>query len=262
MYQLTVLGAGSILPRERHGPAGYALRDLSREGWLLLDCGPGSLRALGAAGLGLDTLEAVVLSHYHPDHCLDLWALAFALRNPGLRAARRAPPRIVGPRGLAELLERGARLHGERGWTRFEDAEVVEVDPEAMGGRVEAAGFELRHWPTWHTPQAVCWRATDSAGATFAYSGDSGPEGELVACAFGVDLFACECSFPDERAVEHHLTPTQAGEAARAAGAKELLLTHFYPDLDPGFAAQAAERAYPGPVRCGIDGLQLVRPRA
>ena len=130
-----------------------------------------------------------------------------------------------------------------------------------MGGRVAAAGFELRHWPTWHTPQAVCWRATDSKGATFAYSGDSGPEGELVACAAGVDLFACECSFADEAAVEHHLTPSAVAAVAGAAGVRELLLTHFYPQLDPGAAARTVERAWPGPVRCAFDGLQLVRPR-
>lgn len=261
-FELTVLGAGTILPRDRQGPAGYALRSVDRAGYLLLDCGPGSIRMLGGTGLRLEDLEAVVLSHFHPDHCLDLFALAFALRSPSLRRARSRRLKLVGPVGLQALLERGAALGGERGWTAFEDAEVVEVDPALHGGTVDAAGFQLRHWPTWHTPQAVCWRAQDAAGASCAYSGDSGPEGELVACARGVDLFVCECSFAEDQAVEHHLTPRLAAEVARAAGARELLLTHVYPDLDPGVAAQEAARHYDGGILCARDLMRLVRPRA
>lgn len=261
-FELTVLGAGSILPRDRHGPAGYALRRVDRAGYLLFDCGPGSIRMLGPAGLALEELEAVVLSHYHPDHCLDLFALAFALRSPSLRRAKRARLKLVGPRGLRDLLERGAALGGERGWTAFEDAEVVEVDPTLLGGETEAAGFRLRHWPTRHTPHAVCWRAEDDAGAACAYSGDSGPEGELAACARGADLFVCECSFADDEAVERHMTPRTAAEAARAAGARELMLTHVYPGLDPGVAAQEAARHYDGEIRCARDLMRVVRPRS
>jgi len=259
-FELTVLGAGTIVPQARGGPAGYAVRALDRAQYMLWDCGPGTVRQLGAAGLSLVDLDAVVLSHFHPDHCLDLWALAFALRNPELRRARAGRTlQLLGPVGLRELVERGAALYGERGWTRFEQVTIHEVDPALMGGEAKASGFRLQHWPTWHTPQAVCWRATDPSGATLAYSGDSGPEGELVACARGADLFVCECSFADDAAVEHHLTPTSAARIAADAQVKELVLTHFYPSLDPGAAAQVAGRTFAGSIRCARELQRLVR---
>jgi len=80
-----------------------------------------------------------------------------------------------------------------------------------------------------------------------------------VACARGVDLFVCECSFADDAAVEHHLTPTSAARIAAEAQVKELVLTHFYPSLEPGAAAQIAGRTFGGSIRCARELQRLVR---
>src|SRR5688572_26913771 len=96
--QLTVLGAGSILPRAGYGCAGYALRPAKGARVTLFDCGPGSIRALGAARIDLNEIERVVISHFHADHCLDLFALAFARNNPTLHPLPTLE--IVGPVGL------------------------------------------------------------------------------------------------------------------------------------------------------------------
>ncbi|HEX6884963.1 MAG TPA: MBL fold metallo-hydrolase, partial [Planctomycetota bacterium] len=103
MAELTVLGAGSILPRAGYGCAGYALRPAPGAPVTLLDCGPGSIRALAAAGIGVGEVRRVVFSHYHLDHCLDLFALAFARHNPALAAVGEIE--LVGPRGLRERIE-------------------------------------------------------------------------------------------------------------------------------------------------------------
>src|SRR5829696_8016387 len=110
--QWRVLGAGSILPRAGYGSSAYALQPATGERSTLFDCGPGTLRALGAAGLGLADVERVVISHFHPDHCLDLLALAFARRNPALRPVPSLE--LVGPRGLGPWLERAGALYGEK----------------------------------------------------------------------------------------------------------------------------------------------------
>src|SRR5262249_34858943 len=150
-------GAGSILPRAGYGCAGHALLIDGQSAVTLFDCGPGTLRQLGPAGIALERVERVVLSHYHPDHCLDVLALAFARRNPALR---RAPPiETIGPRGLLGLLERAAALYGARGWTRFEDARLTEVDPQAPHPRLERGELRLSWVANGHTPEAVSWRA-------------------------------------------------------------------------------------------------------
>ncbi len=244
-----VLGSGSILPRAGHGSSGHALRRDARA-LVLFDCGPGTLRSLGELGFGVGDIGAVVLSHFHPDHCWDLFALAFARRNPDVRAGHLE---LVGPAGLSELLERGAAVFGSRSWTRFEDVSVREVDPAASGRWIELDGLRLSWRATRHAPEALAWRVELPGGASAVYSGDSGEVPELAELARGAQLFVCECSFADEAAVEQHLTPGGAARLARAAGVERLVLTHFYPGLEPALAADAARRVFPGAVETAHD---------
>lgn len=258
-----VLGAGSILPRAGHGTAGYALVRGADEPFWLFDCGPGTLRALGEAGLLLERLERVVLTHFHPDHCLDLYALAFARGNPGLAAP---PLELVGPRGLARLVaEPPAAL--ER-WTRFEDTTVTEVEPNPEPGQLERGDARLTWVATAHTPESVAWRVDLPGGASLAYSGDSGERPELARLARGVELFVAECSLVEgsreERETGHkHLSAASAGRLARAADCGRLLLTHFYPSVDPAVAVRRAAEFFPGPIEAARDGSRhpLFGPR-
>jgi ribonuclease BN (tRNA processing enzyme) len=249
--QWRVLGAGSILPRAGYGSSGYALCPAAGERSTLFDCGPGTLRALGAAGLGLADVERVVISHFHPDHCLDLLALAFARRNPALRPVPSLE--LVGPRGLGAWLERAAALYGEKSWLRFEGTSVREVDP-ANPGELDCGSFTLSSRATGHTPEALAWRADLRSGGSVTYSGDSGEGPALAELARSSALFVCECSFPDESAVEHHLTPSSAARIARRAAVGTLLLTHFYPELDPEDARRVAARTFDGPIELARDG--------
>lgn len=249
-FEWIVLGAGSILPRAGYGPAGYALLRADTGRATLFDCGPGTVRLLAAAGLDVQTIERVVVSHFHPDHVLDLFALAFARRNPSGPPC--GPIQLVGPRGLGELLERGAALAGSRSWTRFEHARVIEVEPGRAPFDPGGDGLVLRCAATGHAPEALAWRA-ELGGRSVVFSGDSGEVDALAELARGADLFVCECSFQDERAVEHHLTPSSAARLAVRAGARRLVLTHFYPENDPAAARAVAARTFGGPVELARD---------
>ena len=244
-----VLGAGSILPRPGYGCAGYALRTSPASNVTLFDCGPGTIRALAAAGIALGEVERVVVSHFHTDHCLDLFALAFARHNPAFQPA--PPIEIVGPRGLARLLERGADALGAS--VRDPKAEIIEVaDPRTFA--LARPDFTLRCSPTGHTAEALAWRCDLTRGGSLAYSGDSGEVPALAEIASGVDLFVCECSFPDEQGIPQHLTPSSAGRVAARAACRRLLLTHFYPSLEPETARAGAALHFGGPIELARDG--------
>lgn len=255
--RLYVLGAGTALPRPSqggrcYGPAGYVYEPHPGGALTLLDIGPGSVRQLGHLGLGLERIERVVLSHFHPDHCLDLFALTFARRNPacaGLGALE-----VLGPSGLSAWYEAGVGALGE--WVRDRRLTLVEQGPDAWAGGRRQGGFRLFARPTGHTPNALAWRIEPQGpGGAWVYSGDSGERAELAELARGADLFLCECSFPDGRESEHHLTPGGAARLARRAGVKRLLLTHFYPELEPEQAAAAAGASAGCPVAAAFDGL-------
>jgi ribonuclease BN (tRNA processing enzyme) len=259
---LTVLGAGAILPRgpsagdgRRYGCAGYALRPAPNGPVTLLDCGPGSVRALGPAGIALGDVRRVVLSHYHVDHCLDLLALAFARRNPAFAPAPPLErPRLerIGPRGLARIVDGAPAVFG--GYAADPNAHTREVEP---GEPLEVDGLRLSSVATRHTHEALAWRVDLPGGASLLYTGDTGPNPDVAALGRGVDLFLAECSFPDDAAVEHHLTPSSAARLARDAGARELCLTHFYPGTDPEAARAVAARTFAGPIHLAHDGAVL-----
>jgi ribonuclease BN (tRNA processing enzyme) len=262
---LTVLGAGAILPRglgpgdeRRYGCAGYALRP-GAEGSggpvTLLDCGPGSVRALGPAGIALDDVRRVVLSHYHVDHCLDLLALAFARRNPAFAPAPPLErPRLerIGPRGLARIVDGAPAVFGA--YAADPNAGTREVAP---GETLEFEDMRLSSVATRHTPEALAWRVDLRGGASLLYTGDTGANPDVAALGRGVDLFLAECSFPDGASVEHHLTPSTAARLARDAGARELCLTHFYPGTDPEAARAVAARIFAGRIHVAHDGARI-----
>lgn len=245
----TVLGAGSILPRAGFGCAGHALRPSPGARVTLFDCGPGTIRSLAGAGIALEEVERVVISHFHLDHCLDLFALAFARHNPSLQPLWELE--IVGPTGIAALLARGEGTLGA--WAKNPQASVTEVDPPERGPPLARAGLELSCAPTGHTPEALAWRAQGDWGSV-AYTGDSGEADAVARLARGADLFVIECSFPDERAVPGHLTPRGAGRMARRAGCAKAVLTHFYPDVDPDRAREAARGEFEGALETSRDG--------
>ncbi len=247
----TVLGAGTILPRLGYGSAGYALRPVPGGKVTLFDCGPGTPRNLAGAGIGLAEVERIVLSHYHLDHCLDLFAFAFARRNPDF--APPPPLEVLGPTGLQRLADRGEGSLGVL--SRHTETAFVEVDPAAGAARLEREGLRLTWTATGHTAEAVAWRADLEGGASVAYSGDSTESSEVARLARGVDLFVCECSHPDGRGVPEHLTPSSAARLARASGCRKLLLTHFYPALDPEQAREQAARVHAGAIELARDGL-------
>lgn len=206
---------------------------------------------LGQAGIAIEAIERVVFSHWHTDHCLDLYALIFARRNPACAAAPHLD--LIGPRGLRSRVERAPELLGS--WVEDRDHSITELVADANGciaferGVLEGVGHE-----NGHMPHAVSWRFVTEQGMTLCYSGDSGEVEALVRAARGSDLFLCECSLDDELAVEHHLTPSSAGRVAEEAGVGRLVLTHFYPDLEPQAAAAGAAEHFSGEICLAADG--------
>jgi ribonuclease BN (tRNA processing enzyme) len=117
------------------------------------------------------------------------------------------------------------------------------------------AEVSLETFPVPHTTESVALSVVAPEGR-LVYTGDTGPSAELSRWASGCDLLLAECSLPEAMAMDTHLTPERAGELARDAGAKRLVLTHFYPPVEtsnPPPAALAGTRVT-GPVAAAQDG--------
>ncbi len=254
--ELTVLGAGAALPAVGRGPACYALCGGGLAGVTLMDCGPGSIRSLADHGIDLLDLRRVLVSHFHTDHVLDLFHLAFARRSPFLD--RELPElELIGSVGLDAL------LHGRRppldSWDRDGAHRVTEVEPQ-QAGRLARPDGTFRWRGMRHSTEAVAWRVEAPSGATVVYSGDTGESpglARLVAEGGGADLLVCECALAEGDEPDMHMTGAAAGRAARDGGARSLLLSHFYPHCDPEAARAAAATVFDGPVLVAVDGTRL-----
>lgn len=250
-----VLGAGSAIPRAGYGPAGYAL-ELEEGGPItLLDCGPGSIRTLPTVGLTVERVERVLITHEHTDHILDLFALAFARRNPTVASI--APElELVGPVGLRALVERAPDVLGR--WVQFERTQVHEVVPDKHGcGAFHTPNFEARFATTGHTPTALAWRVEVPGIGGVVFSGDTPLEPRVAQLARGAALLVLECSFPDGAGTANHLTPSQAAELVRQAQPAQVLLSHFYPETDPEACAEQVRDETEIPVLAAYDGMTL-----
>lgn len=221
---------------------------------LLMDCGAGTLHRAAALGIPWDTVTHIALTHFHADHWGELPAYLFALRW-AVEPPRAAPLRLLGPRGLADRLGHLARALGD--WVREPGypLEVSELDPSRAVALAPDVSLECH--PTPHTVESLAL-AVRHGRARLVYTGDTGPSPELARWAAGCDLLLAECSLPDERALEIHLTPTQVGRLAREAGAKSLVLTHFYPPVEVAAAARRAGAEFGGPVAAAHDGDRFV----
>lgn len=241
--ELTVLGAEGGWPRPGRAACGYLLREAGFTLWV--DAGTGTLANL-QRHVDLLGVSAVVVSHRHFDHFLDLYPYHLAVRWDQGRAGR-IP--LIGPPGLAEHV------------ARLEDAleEVFEprvVDP---GASFEAGPFRVRTAPMHHPVPTLGMRIQGDGDAVLAYSADTGGTDELVALAKGADLLLSEATWierPDGWE-PIHLEAGEAGEHAARAAVGRLLLTHVWPQLDRSASVERAAAAFGGPVEAAVEGMRI-----
>jgi ribonuclease BN (tRNA processing enzyme) len=243
---LVTAGTGTVAPSAtRAGPAHWVERGDVR---LLMDCGAGTTHRLAQYDLPWEHVTHVGLTHFHPDHFGELPALLFALRH----ATKRVEPLvIVGPAGTVRLVRALAEGFGQ--WLLDPGYPIGILDLQAGEPFPLSSDVMLEVHPTPHTPESVAFGVTAPEGR-LVYTGDTGPSQELAEWARGCELLLSECSLPDDKAVEGHLTPRTAAGLAVGAAAGRLVLTHLYPPTDGRDVRAEVAAHYQGPVAIAADG--------
>jgi ribonuclease BN (tRNA processing enzyme) len=246
---LTIVGCSGSLSGPESPASSYLI---TADGFrLVVDLGPGAFGSL----YGLtdpSTIDAIAISHLHPDHCIDLCGFHIAAQYSP--TAPWSPVDLYGPPGT---LDRIGRAH---------DPSPDGDEPEDLSGTYsfqtwqpsqQVGPFTISTAVLAHPVPMYGMRiATDDA--TLVFTGDTGPTEALVDLARDADLLLSEAAFADEpgNSPGVHLTPRQAAEHAAAAGARRLMLTHIPPWFDrEEWAAQAAPY-FPGEVEIAVRGLK------
>lgn len=260
--KLTIVGCSGSFPGPASPASCYLLtaHDGVRPWRVLIDLGSG---ALGAAQkyMDLEDIDAIFLSHLHPDHCMDLCGLHVAVRwNPNGWHRGRIP--VWGPAATADRLATAYGLELDPGmreefdFINWQERETVTVGP------FKVTPYSVNH----PVPEAYALRVEvteyDGTGmdrtAVLTYSGDTDSCQGLEDAALNADFFLCEAAFEegrDDHIKDVHLTGKRAGEAAARANVKRLLLTHIPVWTDSNTVVAEAREVYTGDVAAAVAGV-------
>jgi ribonuclease BN (tRNA processing enzyme) len=242
--KLTVLGCSGTYPGPKSACSSYLLES---DGFrLVLDAGNGSFGEL-QNHCDLRDIDAVLLSHLHADHCLELIPNTYARRfHP---AGPQPPLPVYGPTGTQQRL---CRAFDD--WPADSLADVYEFH-ELSPGAMDIGPFRVDLTRVAHPVEAYGTRLT-AGGRSLTYSGDTSECEDLIRLATGTDLFLCESAFLDrpDNPPGVHMCGREAGEHATKAGVGRLVLTHLVPWGDAERSEEEAAGAFGGPLERAARG--------
>jgi ribonuclease BN (tRNA processing enzyme) len=235
---LTVLGCATPYPRPDEPCSGFLIRTPHHAVWV--DAGSGTLAEL-QRHTTLGEIDAIWISHLHPDHSSDVLAAWSAYVNtPSL-----GRPTVFGPPGWNQRFDTmiGRPQASEEAFT------VAELHD---GHDVDLGGLQLRAVAVRHSVPTFGLRARYD-NRILAYSADSGPGEQMTALAYGAELLVIECGADEPQ--RYHCTPDEAGAIATAADARRVVLTHLVPGLAASSAVARARACFSGEVWTAERGM-------
>ncbi|MDQ6835731.1 MAG: MBL fold metallo-hydrolase [Actinomycetota bacterium] len=256
--RITVLGKSPSWQDAAGACSGYLVE---QEGFrLLVDCGNGVFSKLRRFCDYVD-VDAVLITHLHADHFLDLipfsYALSYAPRQQPVAVAgwpgtdTPARPQLHVPPGAAEVFRRIVSCWGQPDLVdKAFGLREYDAPRDLSLGPMQVRFCEVPHFTTTYAVEL------SSNGSRFTFSADCSPNEDLVEFAQDTQLLLIEATLPrpERTGRRGHLTPSEAGEHGRRASARRLILTHYSDEMDPDWAREAAVQTYGGPVDLAQEG--------
>lgn len=249
---LKFIGTGTISPDPNRSCTSILLETEKER--ILVDIGSGTLHRLAIEKIDIHTIGYIFLTHFHPDHIGDLIPFLFAIRNTRSNF-QKENLHVIGPKGLMNFLRGMESSYGH--WIRDP---VMKVKYDELGRRlIDFPGFRIIWNKVIHKIESVGYRF-EIGDYVISFSGDSGYCKELINLCKHADIAILECSHADEHAIEGHLSPSLSAKIAEEAGAKKMILTHFYPDALESDIKCVAQKFYKGEILLAEDGMQISLP--
>jgi len=216
---VTILGSGTCVPSLKRSSCSVLMR--TDDNILLFDSGAGTMR------------------NKYPD---------------GSR--RKIPLTLVAGNGFLNFYENLQFVYGH--WIELDPdlLKIIELD-NANHDMRRFDDFKVESLPVEHNPESIAYRITGPDGQSVVYSGDTDFSDNLVMLSKDADLLICESALPDELKVKGHLTPSLAGEIAKRANVRKLVLTHFYPECDQVDVKKECRKTYSGPLVLAEDLMTI-----
>lgn len=246
MQSVRVIGSGNAFNSDGRAHAAYLIEDSSKER-VLMDCGATTLYRLQALQIPCDSIDTVLLTHFHGDH---YGGLPFLLLQLGLIEARRRPLHICGPQGvqtacehLMEAMYPALELHFEIQYHPLQPG--LDMAPLHAQSQLQVQAI-----PMDHKAESLGYRLRGSTGRTLAFSGDCRLDQKVLDLIAGMDLALVELTMPAQyNPPVAHVALDEVLAWRNRFQARRLVWTHIYNDL----ARQAREHG----LEVAEDGMLL-----
>jgi ribonuclease BN (tRNA processing enzyme) len=204
------------------------------------------------AGTVINDIDLLCYSHLHIDHTADLVPLLFASKYAPNQRTKNL--NILAAPECQEHYKKLTHAHGT--WIMPESYALdwLQSDNQPL----TFGPFTITTAPVEHTPHSIAFRLQDTNGKSMVYSGDTDYCTNIVKLARDCDLLILECSSPEGRYCQGHLTPEQAGKIAAESGCSHVVLTHFYPECDPQESCSVVSRYFDGIITAAHDFIEFI----
>ena len=245
--KLIVLGSGTCVPSLKRNAPGYYIE--AEGARILIDCGSGTLLQLERARKSYRDIDAVFITHRHPDHFADLMPLIHALlATPKFR--RMKDLFIFGPREFMAYYEKAiAPVLGRPGGFFIRTIESRD--------KFDFGPFHIFTAKTVHSSDSIAYRF-EHRGKSIVFTGDADYDQGIIALAQNAGLLIADCSFPDSMKAKGHLSAKECGLVAQKAEVKKLLLSHLYPaDTPDKDRIEESKESYDGDIVLAEDLMEM-----
>jgi ribonuclease BN (tRNA processing enzyme) len=216
--KLIILGSGTSVPSLKRSAPAYYLEGEGSE--VLIDCGSGTVLQLERIGRSYKNIDAVFITHTHPDHVADLLPLIHGLVATPLYK-RENEFYLVGPEGFTKYYVK--HLESVFGKAKTSFIRIAEIED-----KMDFPPFHIFTTRTVHVNNSIAFRF-ESGSRSIVFTGDADYDQGIIDLSREADLLIADCAFPETMKKQGHMTPRECGLVAQKSGVKKLILSHLHP---------------------------------
>jgi ribonuclease BN (tRNA processing enzyme) len=249
--RLHILGSGSCIVNQEKTSSGYLVE--TDKNLFMVDTGTGTTESLRKTNYSTNDIDTIINTHRHPDHVSDLVPI---IQDKVVRSSQENEPdiKLIGPEGHQNYLE--SRMHDEMRVSPSEvseefgfNLEVIDLDSKELE-EIDLDFIRADHGPSGFECLSIKLKEGED---TIVFTGDTDFNEELIQFSANADIIVADCSRPDKKKVEGHMTPSECAKIAERANVGTLILSHLYPEAESSDVKEKASKIFKGRIIVAED---------